>query len=98
MNHSKLAETAAKGIDTADFLGHIAWTEVIRPLLLRDREALTRQLVDLTLRPPSGPSESREQVAGKIFGIDHTLRVIEKLVRDGDSARAELAAQNLYLQ
>lgn len=97
MNHTNTATLAAKGLDTEDFLDHIAWTDVILPALMKDREALTRALVDLTLRPPTQASESREQLAGKIFGIDHVVARITKIVKDGHAAGAELASHNLYL-
>ena len=35
MTTQEVATIAAKGIDTADFLDHIAWTEVIKPALER---------------------------------------------------------------
>lgn len=96
---STIAETAlkaAQGADTQDFLDHIAWTDVIKPKLLETRELLTKELVGAVLSPK--PSENKEQIAGKIHGIDHVIRTIEQLVREGKQASKVLAAQNISLK
>ena len=98
MTTHQLATAAAKGIDTEDFLDNIAWKEAILPRLAQQRDALTRLLVDLTLRPAAPNIESREQVAGKIFGIDWIIKEIEKIVTEGRQAREALGSQNLSIQ
>ena len=52
MTTQEVATIAAKGIDTADFLDHIAWTEVIKPALEGAKAKLTKQLVDTILAAP----------------------------------------------
>ena len=43
---------AYKAEDVDSLLDNIAWTDTIRPALLRERDALTRLLVDSTLGLP----------------------------------------------
>ena len=82
---------ALQGSDTLDLLDHIAWNEVVLPRMREAQQILTRRLVELTLTPPTTGSESREQVAGKIFGIDFAIRTIEGIVRQGRDAASILS-------
>lgn len=93
-----LVTTAAKGIDTQDFLDHIAWRAVIKPHLEDAKLKLTKQLVDAILVGVPTPDASRERIAGQIFGIDYTIREIENIVRKGREAEGLLAADGIYLQ
>lgn len=95
---------AAKAEDTADLLNHIAWTDVIHPALQRERELYTKLLVSSTLGMPvrtasaGGPVElTKEQLAGKIYGIDFITDLLEKILTKGDKAIAELHAQGIHL-
>lgn len=97
MTFEQTALTAAKGADTEDLLDHIAWTDVVLPKFLADREFLTKKLVDMTLAPIAPGSETKEQVAGKIYGIDYAIKTLEKIVKDGKSAKQTLAANNISL-
>ena len=102
MTTQEVATIAAKGIDTADFLDHIAWTEVIKPALEGAKAKLTKQLVDTIWAAPA-PNQaltdaSRERIAGQIFGIDYAIKEIENIVRRGREAEKELAAEGIYLQ
>lgn len=96
-NYTQTVLTAAQGQDTEDFLEHIGWTDVLRPKLLAAKEILTKQLVDLTLSKPDPANENREQIAGKLWGIDWVIKQIETHVSRGRSASAELAKANIYL-
>ncbi len=92
------ALSAAQGMDTHDLLNHIAWTDVIKPQLLAAKSILTQRLVDATLSPQKEGSETREQLAGKLFGINFIENTLEKILRDGDRSKAALANQNLFIQ
>jgi hypothetical protein len=88
---------AYKAEDLSDLLDHIAWTDTVRPALLRERDSLTRALVNSTLGLPiqaktvAGPVEvTREQLAGKIYGIDYILTMFEKLLAKGRVAEQQL--------
>lgn len=88
---------AAKAEDLDNLLDHLAWTDTLRPALLRERNALTHLLVDSTLGLPvqaktlGGPVEiTREQLAGKIYGIDYIMTIMEKILTRGETASRQL--------
>jgi len=89
---------AAQGLDTQDLLNHIAWTDVIKPKLEEAKAILTNQLVDATLNPQQPGTQTREQIAGRLWGIDHTIKTLEKILKAGAHAREVLAQDNLFLQ
>jgi len=89
---------AAQGLDTQDLLNHIAWTDVIKPKLDEAKLLLTKQLVDATLNPQQPNSQTREQIAGRLWGIDYIITSFEKVLREGARAKELLAEQNLFLQ
>jgi len=95
---------AAKAEDLGSLLDHIGWTEVLRPALIREKEVYTKLLVSSTLGMPvtittaTGPvSLSQEQLAGKIYGIDYILDVVEKILSRGARAVAELRSRGVNL-
>jgi hypothetical protein len=89
---------AAKAEDLSDLLHHIAWTDTLRPALLRERDNYTKMLVNSTLglpvRVPSTSGEpmeiSKEQLAGKIYGIDYIIDLVGNILSRGERAVAEL--------
>lgn len=89
---------AAQGMDVRDLLDHIAWTDVIRPHLNDAKALLTKRLVDATLNPQKEGTETREQLAGKLFGINFIENVLEKILREGERSKEALASQNLFIQ
>lgn len=97
-NYQQTVLQAAQGLDAEDFLQHIGWTDALRPKLLTAKDILTKQLVDLTLSKPDPTSESREQIAGKLWGIDWVIKQIEAHVRKGREAEAQLAQANIHLE
>lgn len=93
---------AAKAEDVQDLLDHIAWTETIRPDFLQQRESFTKLLVSATLGMPveirssSGVTAlSKEQLAGRIDGIDYVFKYFEKIMARGARAVAELRGQGI---
>ena len=93
---------AAKAEDLSDLLQHIAWTDTLRPMLVRERENYTKLLVNSTLGTPvrvptaTGVVElSKEQLAGKIYGIDYIMDLMEKILSRGARAVAELRSQGV---
>lgn len=93
---------AAKAEDVQDLLNHIAWTETLRPALVRERDVFTKLLVGATLGRPvqiqtaAGVAEmSKEQLAGKIYGIDYIFDYFEKILTRGARAVAELRTQGV---
>ncbi len=98
MTTPSLALQAAQGEDLYDLLNHIAWTDVLKPDLEKAKSQLTQQLVDATLRPQTEGAESREQIAGKLFGIQYMIAAMEKILKRGVTAKEDLARHNLFLQ
>ena len=97
-------EAVAKAEDMEDLLDHIAWREVLRPELMKERENYTKLLVNSTLGMPvvmdtkQGPTAvTKEQLAGKIYGIDFIVATIEKILTAGYRAADELRARGLSL-
>lgn len=96
-SYQETAFQAAQGLDAEDFLVHIGWTDALKPKLLAAKEILTKQLVDVTLAKPDPAAESREQIAGKLWGITWVISQIESHVRKGREAEASLAKLNIHL-
>jgi hypothetical protein len=78
-----------KSTDLNDWKDHIAWDEVVAPAIAKTRDLLTKQLVEISLGK-SHPGTTLEQVAGKIFGLDWFLGELERIARQGDSAKQAL--------
>jgi hypothetical protein len=95
---ANLALKAAYGEDTMDLLNHLAWTDIVKPRLEEARKTFTDQLVSVTLRPQAEGSETKEQIAGKLYGIMYITTIFEKILKEGANAREVLARENLFLQ
>lgn len=100
-DHHTLAVQVAQGIDTQSLLDDIAWREVLRPAIDRARQQYVAMLVNATLGVPInmyGPGGAvtpltREQLAGRISGIDWLVGLFEGILERGD--RAALALKEL---
>lgn len=84
---------AYKAEDLDSLLDSIAWIDTIQPALLREREQLTRALVSSTLGFPMQAKTAagfveitREQLAGKIYGMDWIIGFFEKVLARGEIA------------
>lgn len=100
MTNPQRAEAAAKAEDLNNLLDHIAWQEAVKPLLLKRRDAFSAMLVQTILgatAPDGHQPYTKEQLAGAIYGIDAIIGVMEKILKDGEKALAELRQQNLSL-
>ena len=98
MTYRETANLAAQGIDTEDFLQHIAWQNVILPKLEDAKRRLTDRLVASVLTAPRAGDETREQLAGKLQGIDFAIKLIQDIVKEGRKAKEVLAQNNISLQ
>lgn len=95
---------ALKAEDLDNLLEHIAWSDTVKPKLLAERDRFTRLLVSSTLGVPvqtetaaGAVTITREQLAGKIFGIDYILTLFEKILTRGELAATELKKLGLSL-
>ena len=83
MNNAELALKIAQAEDTQDLLNHIAWTDVVKPKLLKDKEIWEKTLVAHLLGAPLPEGQTKEQLAGKIYGINYTIEYLENILRTG---------------
>ena len=100
MTTKQLAEAAAKSEDLGNLLDHIAWTDAVKPILMKRREAFSGLLVQSVLAGSdlkNSQPYTKEQLAGAIYGIDQIITIMEKILKDGERALAELRQQNLTL-
>lgn len=96
MDKNKLASNIVKSIDTQDLMEHIAWTDVVKPKLLNLREMLSKQLVNAVLDPAL--SSQKEQIAGKIFGIDYIINIFEGILSKGKNSQKALAELGIHFE
>jgi hypothetical protein len=101
MSLSSNIESIARAEDTTNLLDHIAWTDTIKPALLKHRAAFESQLVGAVLgnRPVtiSGQVVTAEQIAGRIDGITYSIKLLEDILRNGERALEALNAAGLAL-
>lgn len=93
-------EAVAKAEDLGDLLDHIAWREVILPELIKARDNYTKMLVSSTLGLPvmvGAAVITREQLAGRIDGINFITGLMEDILKRGYRAAEELRANGLSL-
>jgi hypothetical protein len=78
--------------DTQDLLDHLAWTDVVLPKIRKAREQYTNVLVAMTLGATSPLPLTREQVAGRINGLDFVVELMQKILKRGKDAEEYLAS------
>jgi hypothetical protein len=100
MTNQQRAVASAKAEDLSNLLDHIAWTDAVKPLLLKRRDDLSKLLVQTILGATNAQGQqvyTKEQLAGMIYGVDTTIGIIEKILRDGEKAIIELREQGVSL-
>ncbi len=85
----------AQAEDLQDLLDHIAWVEVLKPTLEKTKAALATTLVNHMLGTPLENGQTKEQLAGKIYGINEVVSLIEKVLRNGARGLRELKGSGL---
>lgn len=99
MTNNQRVEAIAKAEDLNNLLDHIAWKEAVKPILLKKRNELTTLLVQVVLgahiQAPGGQPLGKEELAGRIYGIDEIIRVFEKILKDGEKALDDLNSQGI---
>ncbi len=90
-------EDAYKAHDLGDLLDHIAWTDVLKPELLKSKAAYARRLTDAVLSRTAEETMKPEQLAGICYGIDMVVGAIEGILRKGISAEDFLRKNGLNL-
>lgn len=89
---------AAQAEDTFDLLNHIAWTDVIKPKMTKIRDQYSIALVNHLLGSPLPEGLTKEQLAGKIYGIDYITTVIENILTRGKNALEDLNDRGISLK
>ena len=97
MTHADQVLAVAQAEDTADLLNHIAWTDVVKPKLEAAVKAWSTMLVNEAMGIPLPAGLTREQIAGKCFGVSFISGVLEKVLKDGEKALADLNASGFSL-
>ena len=95
-NESKLI-SVAQAEDTYDLLNHIAWTDVIKPRLHKLTETYSKLLVAHLLGQPLPGTLTKEQLAGRIYGIQEIISTFELVLTQGKRALDELEVAGLSL-
>lgn len=97
MNNESTLIKIAQAEDTFNLLHHIAWTDVIKPELLRRKESFGKILVDHLLGIPLAEGQTKEMIAGRIYGINEMIGLIEKILTQGKKALEELQSKGISL-
>ena len=101
MTNQDRLEAVAKADATAELLDHIGWTEVVLPKLLKTKDLYTTVLVQAVLsnKPPTmdGQETTREQLAGRVYGIEYVIKLFESILSKGEGALKALEAQGLSI-
>lgn len=87
----------AKAEDTYDLLQHIAWTEVLKPALDTHVRVWTQQLVQEALGSPLPNGLTREQVAGRCYGVQYITTLMERILKEGKSALTSLQGEGISI-
>jgi len=88
----------AQAQDTYDLLNHIAWTDVLKPKLEAEVSKLSKLLVSEALGVPIPVGMgTREQIAGKCYGIQYVSRLFEEILAKGENAFKDLEEKGIHL-
>jgi hypothetical protein len=87
MNVNSAVENVARAEDLQNLLDHIAWTETLKPALLKAKATFEGQLVQATLG--NAPTDAHGQVvtvaqlAGRAYGLAFVVELVEDILRRG---------------
>lgn len=90
----------AKSEDLVNLLNHIAWTDVISPKLTELKSQYTKVLTAAVLGTPiviNGVPITKEQIAGRIEGIDFIYGLFAKILKEGARAIEKYKNININL-
>jgi len=99
MTTTQLHESAAMAEDLNDLLSHLAWTDVLKPAMLKSKSQIAQRLANAVLGT-AGTNEacSAQQLAGMTYGIDLVISTIEGILRKGVTASESLRAVGFQLR
>ena len=97
MSNSTKLVAVAQAEDTYDLLQHIAWDRVIKPALDAEVKKYSQLLVLEALGNQMPGGLTREQVAGRCYGIQFVSSLFERILQKGEVALRDLQADGLKL-
>ena len=97
MTHGDKLMAVAKAEDTYDLLQHIAWDKVIKPALDAEVKTYSQLLVLEALGNPLPGGLTREQVAGRCYGVQFISSLFEKILQRGEKALEDLQGTGLQI-
>ena len=97
MSHTTQLVSIAQAEDTSDLLNHIAWTDVIKPRLRKLSEGYSKMLVNHLLGSTLPPNLTKEQVAGRIYGINEIISTFELVLVQGEKALDAIQLEGISL-
>lgn len=99
MASTHLHESAAMAEDLGDLLDHLAWTDVLKPSLLRSKSQISQRLANAVLGTAGeGEKCTAQQLAGMAYGIDLVVSTIEGVLRKGAAAAEQLRLEGFQLR
>ncbi|MDE1766562.1 MAG: hypothetical protein KGI27_09890 [Thaumarchaeota archaeon] len=98
MTRSDQLVAVAKAEDTYDLLQHIAWEKIIKPALDQEVKKYSELLVAEALGTSLPGGLTREQVAGRCYGIHFVSSLFEKILQRGEKALEDLQGAGIKVQ
>jgi len=98
MSYESKLLAVAQAEDTFNLSQHIAWTDVIRPRLEAKASVYSKMLVSHLLGGQLPGNLTKEQVAGKIYGIQEIISTFEQVLAQGKKALEDIESSGVSLQ
>lgn len=96
LNEQRLINVA-QAEDTYDLLQHIAWTDVLKPRLEKEKSNALEQIGAYHLGTKLPEGISVEQIAGRAYGINYVIKLIEVVLSRGAKALDEIQSSGLNI-
>jgi hypothetical protein len=87
----------AQAEDLTDLCNHIAWTDVTKPGLEKLIVSYSKMLVAHLLGNPLPDGLTKEQLAGKIYGLQEAISLLERILRDGAKALTDFEERGFHI-
>ena len=98
MSYETQLASVAMAEDVYDLQQHIGWTDVIKPRLQLRMEAYSKMLVGHLLGGKLPENLTKEQLAGKIYGIQEIISTFEAVLTHGKKALEDIQSSGVSLQ
>jgi len=85
-------EMAADASFVQDLTESLGWVDVVKPTLLKAIEYRKTLVVD-KLMGGVNSTNTPEQLAAQVYGLQYTINIIEKILKEGHSALEALRTE-----